>query len=219
MKMKFIIQSCYKLDPIENENDGGVKCFFKEHFYVGTIHTSLLSIKVEALQGTPAIGERDTNPAIPFAPEENNRLSSSISTMDINRSRIRNEEYSNPQNEIEKNTALNLHDGNHIIGFDCVLPIIEEHDRLFNRHNYDINYDDYTNIGIQEDIALDDDIKLDNVKMKGDDKVNDAFEVPSGANCDAPCITGFRTDNVSIPPFSEDSHRHHLICNESICKQ
>ncbi|KAF3457948.1 hypothetical protein FNV43_RR02610 [Rhamnella rubrinervis] len=71
IKMKFIVRSCYKLDPIEIENDGDVKCFFKEHFR-GYNDTSPLFIEVEALQDTPPTkeqrnGERDSDPAIPFA--------------------------------------------------------------------------------------------------------------------------------------------------------
>ena len=47
IKMKFIVRTCYKLDPIEIENDGDVKCFFKEHFCVVTMYTFPLFIEVE----------------------------------------------------------------------------------------------------------------------------------------------------------------------------
>ena len=59
IKIKFIVRSCYKLDPIEIENDGDVKCFFKEHFCVDTIHASPLFIKVELLyEETTEVGEK-----------------------------------------------------------------------------------------------------------------------------------------------------------------
>ena len=49
IKMKFIVRLCYKFDPIEIENDGDVKCLFKEHFCVDTMHTSPLFIEIKAL--------------------------------------------------------------------------------------------------------------------------------------------------------------------------
>lgn len=59
IKMKFIPRSCYKLDPIEIENDGDVNCFFKDYFRVETMHVSPLFIEVEALQRTTQVGEKD----------------------------------------------------------------------------------------------------------------------------------------------------------------
>ncbi|KAF3443062.1 hypothetical protein FNV43_RR16983 [Rhamnella rubrinervis] len=91
IKMKFIVRSYYKLNPIEIENDRDVKCFFKEHFCIDTMHTSPLFIEVEALQDTlplqktTVVGERDSDPAIPFASRNgSNRLSTSRPIVDVN---------------------------------------------------------------------------------------------------------------------------------------
>ncbi|KAF3432305.1 hypothetical protein FNV43_RR27045 [Rhamnella rubrinervis] len=132
----------------------------------------------------PTVGEREFNPGIPFASQSwSNRLSSLRTKVDVNSSSIINEEYSISHNEIEENIALNLHDRNDIIMVDCVSPTIDEFDTLYNLYNYDIDYDNDTNVGMQEndiafedDIALDDDIELNHDKMSGDDEVNDAFE-------------------------------------------
>ncbi|KAF3440582.1 hypothetical protein FNV43_RR18866 [Rhamnella rubrinervis] len=70
IKMKFIVRSCYKLDPIEIENDGDVKCFFKEHFRVDTMHTSPLFIEVGATRYSSekaSSWRKRFDPAIPFA--------------------------------------------------------------------------------------------------------------------------------------------------------
>ncbi|KAF3433523.1 hypothetical protein FNV43_RR24625 [Rhamnella rubrinervis] len=95
----------------------------------------------------------------------------------------RNEEYSIPYIEIDENTALNLNNRNDITVVDRVLPTINKYDRLYNLYNYDVDYDDDTNVGMQEDdIAVNDDLKLDHNRMRGDDEVNDAFKVPIKAN-------------------------------------
>ncbi|KAF3447752.1 hypothetical protein FNV43_RR08455 [Rhamnella rubrinervis] len=124
---------------------------------------------------------------------------------------IINEEYLISHNEIEENTALYLNDGNDIIVANHVLLTIDEHDRLYNFYNYDVNYDDDTNVGMhKDDIALDNDIELDHDWMRDDDEVNDAFEVPIRANCDVHFVSvGFRMDSVLISPTGDDSHRHH----------
>ncbi|KAF3434395.1 hypothetical protein FNV43_RR25498 [Rhamnella rubrinervis] len=157
--MKFIVRSCYKLDPIEIENDGDVKY-------------------TPPLQKTTAVGERDSDPAIPFASRSgSNRLSTSIPIVDVNvnGSGIGNEDYSIPRNEIEENIAFNLNNEDDITIGDRVLPTIDEYDRLYNLYNYDLECDDDTNAVMQEDdIALDDDIE-----------VNGTFEVSIEANCDA----------------------------------
>ena len=44
--MKFFFHSCYKLDPIEIEDNGDVQCFLNEQFHVDTKYRSLLYIEV-----------------------------------------------------------------------------------------------------------------------------------------------------------------------------
>ncbi|KAF3457978.1 hypothetical protein FNV43_RR02640 [Rhamnella rubrinervis] len=106
--------------------------------------------------------------------------------MNVNDSEIRNEDYSIPHNKIEENIAFNLNNEEDITVADRVLPTIDEYDRLYNLYNYDLEYDDNTNVIMQEDnIALDEDIELDNDIIRGDDEVNGTFEVPIEANYDA----------------------------------
>ena len=40
--MKYLFHSCYKLDPIEIEENGDVQCFLKEQFRVDTKYRSIL---------------------------------------------------------------------------------------------------------------------------------------------------------------------------------
>ncbi|KAF3435547.1 hypothetical protein FNV43_RR22636 [Rhamnella rubrinervis] len=181
---------------------------------MNTMHTFPLFIEVEALQKTLALQERATV-------EERDydcaiSLVSQSGSNGLYRNVIKNEEYSISHNEIEENTALNLHDENDITVAYRVLPTTDEYDKLYNLYNYDVDYDNDTNIGIQEDnIALDDDIELDHNRMKGDNKDNDAFEVPIVANWDDPFVSmRFRMDSILIPHIGDDSHRHHPICNE-----
>ena len=99
-------------------NNGNVKCFFKEHFCVDTVHATLLFIQVGALyQEKTKVGEKDNNGVIPFASQSgSNKLSCSIPEVDVNRSEIRDEKDEIPQNETETNTivdqsSMNLHHG------------------------------------------------------------------------------------------------------------
>ncbi|KAF3452066.1 hypothetical protein FNV43_RR08162 [Rhamnella rubrinervis] len=145
------------------------------------MHISPLFIEIKALQETLAVGKRDFNHAIPFTTQNgSNRLSSSRPIVDINGSGIRNKENPISFNEIKENIALNLNNENDITMADHVLPIIDEYDRLYNLYNYDVDYDNNTNVGMQEDdIALDDDIELNHDRMRGDDEVNDTIKVQS----------------------------------------
>ena len=230
IKMKFIVRSCYKLDPIEIENDGDVKCFFKEHFRVDTMHTSPLFIEVETLQETPEVGERDNDCTIPFASRSgSNRPSCSRHAVDVNRSGIRDEEDEIPQNGTEANTAVdwssvNLHDG-----ADVVLPTIDEYDRLYNLCSHDVDYDDDTyqdmhadgddDIELDNDIELEnfrrvDDDELENIRRGDDDEVNATlFEVPFVTNADfSTASEGFRMGSV---PIADDSRHHPRNENDS----
>ncbi|KAF3440981.1 hypothetical protein FNV43_RR19267 [Rhamnella rubrinervis] len=170
----------------------------------------------------PKVGERDIDHAILFASQSgSNKLSSSRSIVDVNRSRIKDKEDSISQNEIEENTAfrwslVNLHDRVDITRVDGVLPTIDKYDRLYNFYNYDVDYDDNTSAKMHEDIVFHDDIELKHDRKGGDDKVNDAFEVPIVINFDVPFVSkGFRMTSVPIPPTVDDSHRHNLPRIES----
>ncbi|KAF3455794.1 hypothetical protein FNV43_RR00436 [Rhamnella rubrinervis] len=60
--------------------------------------------------------------------------------------------------------------------------------------------------GDKDDIALDDDIKLDHDRMRSDEEMNDTFEVPISANYDAHFVSvGYRTDSVLILHTGDNS--------------
>ena len=239
LKMKFIVRSCYKLDPIEIENDGDVKCFFKEHFRVDTIHASPLFIEVEPLyQETAEVGERNNDGVIPFVSRSgSNRLSVTVPTVDVNRSGIRGEEDEIPQNDIEENhvvgwSVVNLHDE-----ANDVLPTVDEYDRYYDLGNDDVYYDDDREEEMNEDdIVLDSDMRNDIRVDDNDNEVNAAFEVPIAENYDLPFVSagcemasvpitsnydvpfvsaGCETGSVPIAPNAEDRRRHDPIRNES----
>ncbi|KAF3438944.1 hypothetical protein FNV43_RR17219 [Rhamnella rubrinervis] len=89
----YIVRSTYKLDPIEIENDGDMKCFFKEYCRVDTVHASPLFIEIEAKEDISIIGEEDNAFAIPFSSRSgSNKLSSSKHKVVVNRSGIRGSE-------------------------------------------------------------------------------------------------------------------------------
>ena len=146
-----------------------MKCFFKEHFCVDTVHATLLFIQVGALyQEKTKVGEKDNNGVIPFASQSgSNKLSCSIPEVDVNRSGIRGEEDKILQNETEENhvvgwSSVNLHDG-----VNDVLPIVDECDMFYNVRNDDVDYDDDTKEEMHEDdIVLDSDIALGNYSRR-----------------------------------------------------
>ncbi|KAF3457720.1 hypothetical protein FNV43_RR02378 [Rhamnella rubrinervis] len=120
-----------------------------------------------------------------------------------------------------ENATLNLNNGNDITMVDHVLPTTNEYDMLYNFYNYDVDYDDGMNVGMQEDdIAFDNDFELDHDRMRGDNEVNDSFEVPISANCDAHFVSvGFKMDSFLIPSTGDDSVPIPPIHNEIIYKQ
>lgn len=215
IKMKFIVRSCYKLDPIEIENDGDVNCFFKDYFRVETMHVSPLFIEVEALQRTSQVGEKDNACVNAFSSHSgSNRPSCSIPTLNVNRSGIRGEEDESGQIRTEANqfvgrSSVNMHNGVDITGVNVVLPTIDEYDRLYNLGTYDVDCQDGIEYEIHDDnLHTDNDVTLENDMMEGDidDDVLAAHEVPILSNDNLPFVSPDSVvGNVRIAPIIEDT--------------
>ena len=114
--MKYLFHSCYKLDPIEIEDNGDVQCFLKEQFRVDTQYISLLYIEiVENISQNVRQYEGDKHIT---------GLSGSKQDENIGTTPLDNREYKIPANEIGGLAAANMHDGayiyeektNHIVG-------------------------------------------------------------------------------------------------------
>ncbi|KAF3433397.1 hypothetical protein FNV43_RR24499 [Rhamnella rubrinervis] len=135
-----VLRFSYKLDAIENEDDEYVKCFFKEHFHVDTIHASPLYNEIDTKENIQEVGEQDNASAILFASRSwSDRLSSLRYAVDVNRSRIRNsQEDEITQNEGEENNAVDWSTINFHARVE--VPTIDDYDRLYNIRDLDVEY-------------------------------------------------------------------------------
>ena len=156
--MKYLFHSCYKLDPIEIEDNGDVQCFLKEQFRVDTQYRSPLYIEVvENISQNVRQYEGDKHIT---------GLSGSKQDENIGTTPLDNREYEIPANEIGGSAPANMHDGAYISEEDVAIPTSNENVHFNNVDEYGFNDED--------DFIDNDDIHLEH----DGDGVNAPVEVP-----------------------------------------